>query len=48
MIRWYWEKVLQAIGYRKFWYFPSNHGVRLSDFWQWEYRPDLPKGEYKV
>lgn len=45
MIRWYWEKFMQFIGYRKVWYFPSRH-MPMGDFWVWEYRPDMPKGEY--
>jgi len=47
MIRWYWEKLMQVIGYRKVWYFPTQHMSGLSDFWLWEYRPDIPKGVYK-
>ncbi len=46
MIRWYWDIFMQFLGYRKFWYYPSSRGVPLSDFWMWEYRPDLSKGEY--
>jgi len=47
MINWYWSKFLQYLGYRKMWYFPSNHGIALGDFSRWEYRPDLEPGEYK-
>lgn len=46
MVIWYWEKFLQRIGYRKFWYYPSRHGLHMSDFYNWEYRPDLESGEY--
>ena len=46
MIRWYWDSVMQRLGYRKVWYHPSDHGVSLGDFWSWHYRPDLPKGVY--
>jgi hypothetical protein len=45
MIRWYFEKFMQAIGYRKFWYFPSRR-MPMSDFWIWKFRPDLPEGVY--
>jgi hypothetical protein len=45
MIRWYFEKFMQTIGYRKFWYFPSRR-MPMSDFWIWKFRPDLSKGEY--
>lgn len=46
MIRWYWDMLMQRLGYRKVWYHPSDHGVSLGDFWSWHYRPDLPKGVY--
>lgn len=48
MILWYWNKFMQFVGYRKIWYFPTKHMTGLGDFWQWEYRPDLPKGEYEA
>ena len=47
MIRWYWHKFMQHIGYRQVWYFPSRH-MPMGDFWVWEYRPDLPKGVYNA
>lgn len=47
MIRWYWDKFMQRLGYRKVWYFPTKYGIGLGDFWTWKYRPDLPKGEYR-
>ena len=47
MIRWYWDKFMQWLGYRKVWYFPTDRGVPLGDFWVWQYRPDLPKGTYR-
>ena len=43
MIRWYWDSVMQRLGYRKVWYYPV---IALGDFWVWQYRPDLPKGVY--
>lgn len=45
MIRWYWDSVMQRLRYRKVWYYPHLH-VGLGDFWEWDYRPDLPKGVY--
>lgn len=47
MINWYWHKFMQYVGYREVWYFPSRH-MPMSDFWCWEFRPDLPKGKYKA
>ena len=47
MIRWYFEKFMQRVGYRKVWYFPSRH-MPMADFYLWEYRPDLAPGTYYV
>lgn len=45
MIRWYFEKFMQRVGYRKVWYFPSRH-MPMGDFYLWKYRPDLAPGTY--
>lgn len=46
MIVWHWERFLQALGYRKFHYFPSRRSLPICDFHSWEYRPDLERGSY--
>lgn len=48
MIRWYFEKLMQRVGYRKVWYFPSRYNMPMADFYLWEYRPDLAPGTYHV
>jgi hypothetical protein len=48
MLSWYWHKLMQLVGYREFWYFPSQKGVDLENFWRWGHRPDLPKGVYRA
>lgn len=39
-------KFMQKLGFRKVWYFPSNHGLLMSNFWTWEYRPNIKPGVY--
>ena len=47
MIQYHWHKMLQRLGYRKVWYYPSRT-LPLTDFYRWHYRPDLPPAEYKA
>ena len=34
------------IGYRRVLYMPSNKGLSLSDFYVWEFAPNLEKRDY--
>ena len=34
------------LGYRRVLYTPSDKGLRMSDFYAWEYAPSLEKRDY--
>ena len=42
----HYHRLMQHLGFREVWYFPSHHYMMMGDFWDWEYRPDLPPGVY--
>lgn len=46
MIHYAWRKFMRWLGYRRVLYMPSRHGLRMSDFWCWEYLPHLPPKDY--
>jgi hypothetical protein len=47
MIKYYFSKFMMWLGYRKVWYFPSNKGIPMANFYSWEYHPKLEKRIYR-
>ena len=46
MIEWSWWHLMNWLGYRRVLYTPSDKGLRMSDFYAWEYAPSLEKRDY--
>lgn len=46
MIGWLWWHLMNAIGFRRVLYLPSQKGLRMADFYAWEYAPSLEKRDY--
>lgn len=46
MIRWFWWHFMNLIGFRRVLYLPSEKGLRMADFYAWEYAPSLEKRDY--
>lgn len=39
-MNYYFSKLLYFLGYRKVWYYPSDKGLGIGDFYKWEYKPN--------
>lgn len=37
---------MQWLGYRRVFYRPSDKGIRLADFYAWQYAPKSEKRDY--
>ena len=37
---------MNLLGFRRVLYLPSEKGLRMSDFYKWEYAPSLEKRDY--
>ena len=46
MLRYFFEKLMFLIGYRKVWYYPSDKGLSIADFYKWQYCPKCKKKVY--
>jgi hypothetical protein len=46
MGKWLWWHWMNLIGFRRVLYLPSEKGLRLNDFYKWEYAPSLEKRDY--
>jgi len=46
MMEWLWWHLMNWLGYRRVLYMPSDKGLRMSDFYAWEYAPSLEKRDY--
>ena len=46
MSRWIWWHFMNWLGYRRVLYLPSDRGLRLANFYKWEYAPSLEKRDY--
>ena len=46
MIKWSWWHLMNWLGYRRVLYMPSDKGLRMTDFYAWEYAPSLEKRDY--
>ena len=46
MIKWSWWHLMNWLGYRRVLYTPSDKGLRMSDYYAWEYAPSLEKRDY--
>lgn len=46
MIKWAWWHFMNWVGYRRVLYLPSQKGLRMADFYVWEYAPSTEKRDY--
>lgn len=46
MSNWLWWHLMNLIGFRRVLYLPSEKGLRMADFYEWEYAPSLEKRDY--
>lgn len=46
MTEWLWWHFMNALGYRRVLYMPSERGLPMSNFFRWEYAPSLEKRDY--
>jgi hypothetical protein len=46
MIKWVWWHLMNWIGFRRVLYLPSEKGLSIPDFYQWEYAPSLERRDY--
>lgn len=41
-----WWHIMNFIGYRRVLYLPSEKGLSMSDFYAWEFAPQLERRDY--
>lgn len=46
MIEWLSWHLLNIAGFRRVLYLPSEKGLRMADFYGWEFAPSLEKRDY--
>lgn len=46
MLFYYFKRIMWAIGYRRVLWLPSESGLRMGNFWTWEYMPQAEKRDY--
>lgn len=46
MIAYWLKRFMWLLGYRRMLWMPSEKGLKMADFWTWEYMPWSEKRDY--